>query len=458
MHEPTTAPPRSLVIGLLMSVVAIAFEQVAVATAMPAAADDLGHKSLYAWTFTLFVIGMALSTVLGGRASDRVGPVRPLLLGLALFGLGLLVATLAPNMYVLLASRFIQGFGGGAFNVALMVVVARTFPPVQRASMMTAFSVCWVLPAFIAPPVAAWVTRELSWHWVFALMIPVVVVTAVLSLPVLRSLGDQLGPADVGDENPVPVWAAFVATAGVAALQVAGQQVDLLSVPIAVVGLAMLAVSLPLLMAPGFFKFRPGIPAVSWVRALQAGSFFAAEAFLPLSLVETRDMSLFNAGLMLTVGSSGWMLGSWLQARSWLLLRRDQLIQIGTVFSMFGIAVIAVALWFGWSVVVIGAGWTVGGLGMGLATASGTLAIMQLSSPAQLGRNTSSLQVSEALGNSLFTGMAGAVYANLRLREEPVTTFTVLFVAVFVVSIAAQVVSMRIGRVANATSGAGMGD
>ncbi|MBO1032104.1 MFS transporter [Tessaracoccus sp. SD287] len=456
MHQPATAPPRSLIVGLLVSVVAIAFQAVAVATAMPAAAEDLGRQELYAWTFTLFVIGMALATVLSGRLSDRVGPSVPLRAGLVLFGVGLLLAALAPSMYVLLVARFVQGFGGGAFNVALMVIVARTFPAAQRALMMTMFSVCWVLPAFIAPPIAAWLAKTFSWHWVFACMIPFVIATAVLSAGPLRSLSEQLRPESDADSAPVPIWAAFVATGGVALIQLAGQNPTLGSLATLVVGLVALAISLPRLMAPGFFRFRPGIVSVSWVRAMQAGGFFAAEAFLPLSLVETREMSLFRAGLMLTIGSIGWTVGSWLQAQPWLALRRDQLIQLGALFSLLGVAGIVVGTWGGLSVVFIGAGWTVGGLGMGLSNASGSLAVMQLSEPARLGRNTSSLQVSEALGNAMFTGLAGAVYANLRTDADPVHTFGWVFTTVTLVSLVALVIAMRIGRVANHTSGAGV--
>lgn len=456
MHELATTPPRSLIVGLLVSVVAIAFEGVAVATAMPAAAEDLGQQELYAWTFTLFVIGMALATVLSGRVSDRLGPSKPLRAGLILFGVGLLLAALAPSMYVLLVARFIQGFGGGAFNVALMVIVARTFPAAQRATMMTMFSICWVLPAFIAPPIAAWVSKEFSWHWVFASMIPLVIATAIMSAGPLRKLAGQLQPDLGADAAPVPIWAAFVATGGVAAIQLAGQNPTVASLLTLVVGLVALAVALPRLMAPGFFTFRPGIVSVSWVRALQAGGFFAAEAFLPLSLVDTREMSLFRAGLMLTVGSLGWAFGSWIQAQSWLLLRRDQLIQLGALFSLIGVLCIVSGTWASLSVLFIGAGWTIGGLGMGLATASGSLAVMQLSEPAQLGRNTSSLQVSEALGNALFTGVAGAVYANLRLGTNPVHTFGWVFTSVTLVSLLALVIAMRIGPVANHTSGAGV--
>ena len=73
---------RRLTIGLCVNVVAIAFETIAVATAMPVAARELNGLPYYAWSFSLFLIGMLFSTVVAGRLSDRIGPAKPMLAGL----------------------------------------------------------------------------------------------------------------------------------------------------------------------------------------------------------------------------------------------------------------------------------------------------------------------------------------------------------------------------------------
>ena len=53
-------------------------------------------------------------------------------------------------------------------------------------------------------------------------------------------------------------------------------------------------------------------------RGLLPGAFFGAEAFIPLMLVEQREVALVLAGAALTVGGVGWTAGSWLQSRPWL--------------------------------------------------------------------------------------------------------------------------------------------
>src|SRR3954462_982760 len=69
---PAAVSKRRLMIGVCLTIVAIAFEAIAVATAMPVAARELDGLDWYAWSFSLFVIGMLFATVVGGRLPGRV--------------------------------------------------------------------------------------------------------------------------------------------------------------------------------------------------------------------------------------------------------------------------------------------------------------------------------------------------------------------------------------------------
>ena len=75
VDQPTAAPAvslRRLTVGLCINIVAIAFETIAVATTMPVAARELNGLDYYAWSFSVFVIGMLFATVVAGRLSDRI--------------------------------------------------------------------------------------------------------------------------------------------------------------------------------------------------------------------------------------------------------------------------------------------------------------------------------------------------------------------------------------------------
>ncbi len=452
---------RGLLVGLLTGVLAVAFEGIAVATAMPAAAEALGQVGLYGWVFTLFMLGLVLSTVLAGRMADAIGPVRPLAVGFVAFAAGLVLAGSASSMAMLMAARFLQGFGGGAISLCLMVVIGQVFAERERAGIMTAFSLCWLLPAFVGPPVAAWLVRVLSWHWVFFSVLPVVAFAAALSARPLLELESQRQrsrmQANSGPDGhlaPVPVWAAVVAALGAVGVQFAGQELDLTGLVIGGLAVVALGLSLPRLMPPGVLRMAVGLPSVVAVRAFQAGAFFAAESFLPLSLVRQRDFSLFRAGLALTIGSIGWTIGSWLQARSWWRIRRDQIISVGISATTIGVAIILVsARWPSTPVALPVFGWVLAGFGMGLGIASTSLAVMSLSAANELGRHTSSLQVADGLGNALVAGVAGSIFHGLQDVAEPAVTFSWVFSAAVIAGLLGVLSARRIGPVRNGVSG-----
>jgi MFS family permease len=447
---------RALTIGLCATIVAIAFETISVATAMPVAARDLNGLNYYAWAFSLFLIGMLFATVVCGRISDRIGPAKPLLVGLVIFLAGLVVSGTAQYMAQLVLGRLVQGLGSGTMNVAIFVCVAEAYSLTQRPKMFTYISTAWVLPSFVGPPASAWLTNHLSWHWVFFAVIPLVIFGAVMALPSLRRMIRLRAPSNSylsqkpAPQKPAPLWAAALLCAATAALQLAGQRLDWIGLGLLVVGLALLLISLPQLMPPGFLRFRRGLSQVIQTRGLLPGAFFGAEAFVPLMLVEQRSVPLFQAGAVLTVGAVGWTAGSWLQSRPWLPIRRDLLITLGCISVALGLGLVSLVAFFPrlpYGLVAVS--WVLGGLGMGLATSSTSLAVMSLSAAGDQGRNGSSLNVYDALGSAIFIGLAGTIFAALHPSGNLALTFGIVEASMAIVALLAVLTSLRIGVVRN---------
>ena len=462
MMEWSIVSKKSLIIGLCAGVLAIAFEAMSVSTAMPAAAADLGQKELYAWVFSLFVIGMMATTVIGGRISDRYGPVIPLYVGFGVFGLGLFVSGFAPAMAVLLLGRTLQGIGSGLINIGWAVVLAHAFDAAERPKLMGLFSTCWVVPSFVGPPISAWLTRTLSWHWVFFSVVPLLVVAAVLCARPLGALhrGHRFD-AEGEQPQPVPYWAALATGLGVAALQFGGQQFAEAqgSLPVTIwvalaVGVVLLVVGVPPLLPARETRkptasrpsHRGSLLAVLGSRFLIAGPFFGAQSFLPLMMVEQHGWSLLLAGGLLTIGAVGWTAASWVQSRSISWLPRGRIILVGNItltlgLAMVGIGASAPSLWLG----IIAIGWVLAGFSMGLAVTSTSLAVIYLSVPLAQGRNNAALQVSDNLGSSVLVAVAGTIYAAWHPSGNLVLTYGVLMVAMAVASLAGVAVSQRIG-------------
>src|SRR3954467_8876447 len=80
---------RTLTLGLVLTITLVAAEALAVSTAMPIVAADLGGLELYGLVFSAFLVGSLVGIVVAGSLIDRRGVVAPFLLGLALFAIGL---------------------------------------------------------------------------------------------------------------------------------------------------------------------------------------------------------------------------------------------------------------------------------------------------------------------------------------------------------------------------------
>jgi MFS family permease len=445
------ADRRWLTVGLMLCVMAISFESYAVLTAMPAAARELGNVALYAWTFTAFVIAMTFSIVASGQFSDKYGPVQPMIWGFGIFAAGLVIAAIAPSMWVLLVGRFTQGLGAGTMNVAVMVLIARAYGEAERAKLMMWFSACWMVPAFVGPPLAGWIVQISSWHFVFWSVLPLMAVGGLLVLRPLRDI--ELSPEEPHELKKRLMLLAAAVALGLALIQWAGQRLDLWSMLWAAAGLAAIVFGLPPLMPKTIDWTGRGIAGVVGARLFSAGAFFGAQSFLTLMLVEARGLDPVFTGVILTIGAIGWMAGALVQSQSWVPWRRDQMIIIGVSGITAGVALLAVAAFLpdSWLGLVMIA-WIVAGFGMGMQNPSTSLAVMQLSDDDELGRNTSSLQVGESLGSSLFTGLAGAWFAHFHDTADLAFTFGGVMVMMVTVGLISVLMAYRIGPVRNAVA------
>jgi MFS family permease len=399
---------RALSAGMVALSTLVAFEYLAVATAMPVVGRELDGYHLYGLAFSGGLAAGVIATVAGGRWSDAKGPRAPLWTGVAAFMGGLLIAGTAPTMEVFLAGRFIQGLGGGLFNVALYVLVAQVYPAQAHPRVFSLLAAAWVLPSVVGPAITGIVAEQLSWRWVF-LGVPVLAAPAALVL--WRGLPRGTAPPAGTDGNrdfvPALVWGA-VAALGAALLQY-GSGTSWPGSSLAIVGLVLLALALPRLLPPGTLRAARGLPVVVALRGLAAGAFFATEVFVPLTLMSERGLSPAQAGIALTGGALAWSLGSWIQGRG--SFGRATVLRVGTALIAAGIAVTALAVFDSVPVLAAFAGWVLAGLGVGLVYPTLSVLVLELSAPGEEGRNSASLSIGESVFSIVAVAATGAIFA-----------------------------------------------
>jgi MFS family permease len=444
------ASNRSTVLGVVGVVVALAFEAIAVATAMPVAARELHGLRSYGLAFSIFLTTSLLGMVTAGEVSDRRGPVVPFVSASAIFAAGLALAGAAPTMWVLVVARGLQGFGAGLNIVSLYVVVARAFPESLRPRVFSAMSSGWILPALIGPPIAGLLADHVSWRWVFLGVLPLIVIATALILPRLRGIDGASVPS--GDDAPastarkrsrlVPALAAAV---GTGLLQYAGHLLTWVSLPLLVAALVLLVPSVPRLLPPGALRFARGLPTVVVLRGVFAGAFFGAEVFVPLLLIEQRGLATTLAGASLTGGALTWSLGSWYQGRPHRRFSRNQLVTLGLILVAVGIAITSTVLANAMPPFMAAIGWLVAGLGMGLGITSLSVLLLELSPIEDQGANAAAMQVSDAFGSIVLIGAAGAIFAGLHTAgQDNSGVFLLIFGVTTLVAVAGAVISPRV--------------
>ena len=410
---------RALTIGLILNVTIVASEALAVGTILPIVAGDLGGIELYGWVFSGFFLGNLLGIVIAGLLIDRGGLARPFLLGIGLFSLGLLIGGLAPTMAVLVVARVIQGFGAGAIPAVAYVSIGRAMPERLRPQMFATLSTAWILPGVIGPIAASAVTAVWDWRVVFLGLLPLIAISASLTLPAIRAVAPaplsaasaaELAEKVAADRRRVPLAVVLVVGAGliVTGLSIVAGGAALPLVLIAI-GIAVGVPAFARLTPTGTIRAATGLPTAILLRGFLTFAFFCADAYVPLVVQGLRHEPAFLAGLAYMAATLTWTGGSWVNARRIERLGPGRFLRTGFVVLLVGVVGFLVVLSPdvpAWLAVPI---WGVAGFGMGLSYSTPSLVVLKEASQHEQGAATAGLQLSDVLGASLGTGIGGAL-------------------------------------------------
>ena len=160
--------------------------------ALPAIHRDL-HSSMSGlqWIVDAYTLVLASFLLLAGSTADRIGRRRIFQIGLAAFGLGSLLCSLAPTIGWLIAARGLQAVGGTMLNPVALAIVANTFTdPAQRARAIGIFGSVTGLSLALGPILGGALVDGFGWRSIFLINVPIVaaaIVGAALFVPESRS-------------------------------------------------------------------------------------------------------------------------------------------------------------------------------------------------------------------------------------------------------------------------------
>lgn len=435
--------------GLVLTITLVAFEALAVSTVMPIVARELNGIELYGWVFTAFMLGSLIGIVLVGGLIDRRGLGGPFAAGIALFAVGLIVGGLAPSMEVLVGARFVQGLGAGTVPPIAYVAIGRSLPEHLRPQMFATLSTAWILPGVVGPALAGIVGETLGWRWVFLGLLPLIVVSASIAFPAVRTIGpdpnDAPNAATLRDRAPLAILVALGTGLLLAGLT-SGE--PMLLVVLGIGGTILGLFALRRLTPEGTLRAARGLPATVLMRGVITFAFFAVDAYVALALVEWRGLSAAQAGIALTAATISWTAGSWTQAKFSKRWPPERFVRAGVMVLVVGLASFAIVLVPSISPWVALPTFAVAGYAMGLAYSPLALIVLREAPTAEQGRASSAISLTDSLGTALGTGITGAlVAASVRSTGNPAGGLAVGFGVAVVVALLGVALSGRLHEV-----------
>lgn len=202
---PATAPgeiPRSdmRVIWLLLVAAFVAIlNETTMGIAIPHLNTDLGiPPELGQWLTSAFMLTMAVVIPTTGFILQRFTTRQVFIAAMTAFSAGTLVAMVAPGFEVLLAGRVIQAAGTGIMMPLLMTTIMNVVPPQSRGRMMGRVGLVISLAPAIGPTLAGAVLETLNWRALFAIVLPIAIVSLLMGAKWMTNLGETRAvPLDV---------------------------------------------------------------------------------------------------------------------------------------------------------------------------------------------------------------------------------------------------------------------
>ena len=165
-------------VAAILGTTVVTVDSTVVNVALPSIADDLGGGLAgQQWTANAYLITLSSLILLGGSLGDLFGERRMFMVGVAGFGVTSVFCAVAPTIELLVVARALQGVFGALLTPAALAVIVATFPPDERGKAVGAWTAWGGIGTVLGPLIGGQLVDAASWRWIFAINIPIVLIT-----------------------------------------------------------------------------------------------------------------------------------------------------------------------------------------------------------------------------------------------------------------------------------------
>lgn len=160
------------------------------------------------WVVVSYALLLASLLLIGGSLGDRYGRRLIFGVGVAIFGLASVVCGLVTTVDQLIVARAVQGIGGALLVPGSLALISASFDEDQRGKAIGIWSAFSAIAAGIGPLLGGWLVEHVSWRWAFLMSAPIALVILVVlfwNVPESR---------DESSQNPLDWPGAVLAAVG----------------------------------------------------------------------------------------------------------------------------------------------------------------------------------------------------------------------------------------------------
>jgi EmrB/QacA subfamily drug resistance transporter len=385
--------------------------------ALPTLQRDL-HASLTGlqWVADAYLLVVASLLMVTGSTADRLGRRKLFLIGLAGFGLGSLLCSLAPDTGALIALRMLQGVGGSMLTPISLSIVRNTFhDPAERARALGIWSGIFGVAAACGPIVGGILVSTIGWRSIFWLNVPI---CAAMIVATLRYVPESRAPRPRRVDVPGQLLMfVLLASLTYAVIQgpVSGWTDPLVLAPFAVAVLAAAVFAAVERRQPEplielrFFRSRPftGASVIAVAAFIVLGGFLFV---ITLYLQQVRGDSPLRAGLSLLPATLV-MAAAAPVAGQFTARRGPRVPLVASGLCIAGGAAMLLLLDPGTSYLYLAAALAVVGAGLGLVNPPITNTAVSGMPPAQAGVASAVISVTRQVGSLFGVAVLGDLVA-----------------------------------------------
>jgi EmrB/QacA subfamily drug resistance transporter len=169
--------------------------------ALPSIRAELGASSSgLQWVQNIYLLTMAALVITLGRLGDMLGRKRIFQLGLIGFLAGSVISATADSVGQLIGGRAVQGVGGAAILALSLAIANLAFPPDERPRAVGIWAAVSSIALAIGPLVGGIAVELVSWRLIFWLSVP----PAVLALAVMAVAAPESRDETAGARLDIP--------------------------------------------------------------------------------------------------------------------------------------------------------------------------------------------------------------------------------------------------------------